>query len=103
MAIARDVAFKMFPPRVTAVTSGRVALNYPSSFLPLGTVVYLTAANGVSTIKCVVAPGSGGGYATVVPDGAANLSGVTVGSIVNVVDRDDPAAQGRRYERVDLP
>ena len=81
---------------------GRVSLNYPSTFLPVGTVVYLTAANGVSTIKCIVAPGSGGS-ATAVPDGSANLSGVTVGSIVNIVDADDPAARGRRYERVDLP
>ena len=102
MAIAREIAFKMYPPRITAVTPGRIALNYHSDFLPLGTVVYVTAANGVSTIKCVVAPGSGG-YATAVPDGAGSLAGVEVGSIVNVVDRDDPAAQGRRYERVDLP
>jgi hypothetical protein len=79
-----------------------VSLNYSSTFLPAGTLVYLTAANGVSTIKCVIAPGSGG-YATAVPDGAANLAGVTVGSIVNIVAGDDPAAQGRRYERVNLP
>jgi hypothetical protein len=102
LAIARDVAFRQYPPRVMAVTPGRASLNYASTFLPAGTVVYLPAANGVSTIKCVVAP-SAGGYASVVPDGAGSLAHVPVGALVTVVDADDPAAQGRRYERVDLP
>lgn len=102
MGIARDVAFKMFPPRISAVTAGRIALNYNSQFIPLGTVVYVTAPNGVSTIKCVVAPGAGN-YATAVPDGPGDLAQAVVGSIVTVVDADDPAAQGRRTQRVDLP
>ena len=38
-----------------------------------------------------------------VPDGGGDLSSVQVGGMVDIVDADDPAARGRRFERADLP
>lgn len=101
LAVARSAAFKLDPLRVTSVAERRVRLNYGSPFLALGATVYLQGGGGEQIKGEVVSafPDS----AWVETRGTGDISRVAPGSLASFVEADDPAANGRVYESVDLP
>lgn len=102
LAIARAVSFHFVPLRVVDVSGNRVRLNYGAPFLTLGATVLVPTRRGMTTIKAlVVSAASGSALAEV--DGSGAMDDVAIGAPAQFVEADDPAANSRRYDRVDLP
>ena len=99
LAVSRAINFQLEPLRVSAIDGNRVLLNYGAPLLSLGTVVQLTGASGFPTRFKVVA--STDRTATAIPFG--QLGNPVVGSVGSVIESDDPAANARRTDRVELP
>ena len=101
LAVARNVAFAIEPLRVTAVTGSGIQLNYGAPLLQLGSLVQVTAADG--TIVRYNVTGAGQGSAQATYQGGGPAAAVTPGNRAIALEADDPAANARRFERVDLP
>lgn len=101
LAIARSVAFKLDPLRVTEVTDRRAKLNYGSPYIALGATVFLQGQAGEQIKGNIVS--SFNGFAWVETYGSGNIANVPLGSQASFAEADDPAANGRTYDRVDLP
>lgn len=101
LAVARMVAFKLNPLRVTGVSGKRITLNYGTPLVPLGAVVQVNAPDQSIVRYDVTA--SGPQFAQADYSGGAYVPEVVQGNLATLIDSDDPAANGRRFEKVDLP
>lgn len=102
LSIARIVAFKIEPLRVTQADGDRVRLNYGSPFLKLGTLVEVGGEDSLYAIKYnVVSASTGSAVAEV--DGDNDTASVRAGMQATMIEADDLAANGRRYKRNRLP
>ncbi len=102
LAMARIVAFKLAPLKVSAVDYDRIELNYGSPILQLGTLVEVQEQGRLNSIKYRVVA-TEGGTAVAEADGDYDLSAIQVGAAATMIEADDPAANGRRYRRQRLP
>lgn len=99
LAAVRAVSFQLVPLRVTQVQGRRIALNYGTPFLTLGSIVQLQDSQGFLTKYRV--NGATTQSATAEPTG--NAAQIAPGAVASFIEKDDPAANGRRFEKVDLP
>lgn len=102
LAIARIVAFKIEPLRVTQTDGDRVRLNYGSPFLKLGTLVEVGTEDSLYAVKYSVVSASNGSAVAEV-DGDNDTASIRAGMQATMIEADDPAANGRRYKRNRLP
>jgi hypothetical protein len=98
LTAARTLAFRIKPMRVVASDGRNVTLDYGAPLLVLGTVVQVRTDSGMPAKYRVVSAMGGQSYAS--PMGMA--APVSAGAAADVIDGDDPAANGRRFERVEL-
>lgn len=102
LAVARIVAFKVVPLAVTDLDGDRIALNYGAPLLKLGSSINVPSGSGLRSLRySVVSAANGSAIAEV--EGDVDTSSVRVGTVVTYAEEDDPAANGRRYDRVKLP
>lgn len=101
LAVARLVAFKIAPLRVTNVAGERIQLNYGAPLLGLGTIVQVTGSDGSLARYNVTGAGAISAQADYEGDGKP-LS-VAAGNMAMVIEADSAEAKARRFERVDLP
>lgn len=99
LATARSVSFKLVPLHVTELQGRRVGFNYGSPLLVLGTVVQVDSTSGYPAKYRVTS--AIGETAWAEPIGPA--ADLQIGAHASVIESDDPAANGRRYDRVELP
>lgn len=102
LAIARSVAFKIVPLTVTEVDGGRIGLNYGAPLLKLGSSISVNGSNGLRTVRFLVVSAQNG-TAIAEVDGDVDTSAIRPGAEATFAEDDDPAANGRRYDRVRLP
>lgn len=102
LTVARAITFHFAPLKVTAAQNDRISLNYGAPFLTLGATLRVPAGNGLSTLPYVVVSASGS-EAIAELDGDIDADPVVPGAVVTYIEADDPAANGRRYDRVKLP
>lgn len=101
LSIARSIAFRVDPLKVTEVDGDRIRLNYGAPLLKLGSLVEVQGGGLSNTRYAVVSANSGQAIAEA--DGDFDSSDVSIGTNVNFIEEDDPAANGRRYRRNRLP
>ena len=101
IAAARYVAFRFNPIRVQSVSGQKIVLNYGAPLLDNGDLVQLISPDG-RLIKFTV-QGSAGGQSVASVEGRQDISSLNPGAVVEYVDPSSPSANGRRFERVDLP
>lgn len=101
LAVARSVAFHFTPLRIESVNGQSVQLNYGAPLLKLGTIVQVIAPAGKVLRFNVVASDERGAVARL--DNGGDVSTLTPGATASVIEADDPAANARRFEKVDLP
>jgi len=99
LAAARMVSFHFDPLRVTAASGRRVDLNYGAPLLTLGTMVQTTDERGALVRFRVTGAGPRGATAEAV----GSPGRIAPGVLASVIEPEDPAANSRRYERVELP
>jgi hypothetical protein len=102
LAVARAVAFHFTPLRVVDGDGRQIRLNYGTPLLALGTIVQATSPDGATTIRYNVVSAADG-FATAHVDGGGDAARIVPGSRAIVIEADDPAANGRHYEKVELP
>lgn len=102
LAAARAVAFHFAPIEVVSGGGREVQLNYGGPYLKLGDLVLLSTAGGGSAVRYRVTSAASGGVSAE-PDGDGAIDRVGPGSIGTFVEADDPAQNGRRFRKVDLP
>jgi hypothetical protein len=102
LAAARMVAFHIDPLRVVDGGRSQIRLNYGSPLLTVGTIVEVVPPGGGDSLRYLVTSADPGG-ASAKPDGEGDSSAVQPGVTANVVEADDPAANRRRIQRVELP
>ncbi len=100
LAVARVVAFRIEPLRVTAASPQRVELNYGSPLLQLGQMVQVTAPNGAIVRYTITGAGPASAQADLY---GGNAAAVAPGAEAIVIENEEAAAHARRFERVDLP
>jgi hypothetical protein len=101
LAVARLVAFRIVPLQVTSVDGQYIQLNYGAPLLQLGTMVQVTTPDGAIVRYNVT--GAGQGSARAAYYGGNDGAHVVPGSTAIVIESDDPAANARRFDKVDLP
>lgn len=99
LAVARRIVFRVRPLRVVSVAGRTVVLNQGGALLPLGTMVQIAGAPGVTSRVRVTATASDRATASFVdaPRPIAPNAGA------EIIEEDSAAANARRYEKVDLP
>ena len=102
LAIARTVAFHIDPLRVVDGGGKQIRLNYGSPLLQVGTVIEAPRPGAQRGLHYLVDSADPSG-ATAHQDTEGDSSSVGPGLAVNVIESDDPAANTRRTERVELP
>jgi hypothetical protein len=102
LAVARRIAFHIAPMQVTAVNGRSVDLSYGAPFLTLGMLVEVNGANGGRAIRYRVVSASEG-RATAELYGNGDVSQIFPGSRAEVIEGDDPAANQRRFDKVEIP
>lgn len=102
LAVARLVAFKIEPLRVSEIDGYDIKLNYGSPLLKLGTIVQVDGKGGMRRLRYLVTS-SDSRYALAEVDGDNDPSLIEIGAFASVIEGDDPAANGRRYKRTRLP
>jgi hypothetical protein len=100
LAVARLVAFHVEPLRVTGIEGEEIQLNYGAPLLQVGTLVQVTGAHGMMRFN-VTSAADGSAQAEL--DGDGDVASISQGMRATVVEADDPAANGRRFRKVDLP
>lgn len=99
LATAREIIFKVEPLKVLALSGSRVVLNYGAPFIKMGSAVDVEDEWGVPVRFRVTNAGEGRSLAQPVGD----TRPVAVSARARLIENDDPAANGRRFERVELP
>ena len=102
IAVARKVSFRLVPLEVVSGGGRTIQLNYGSPLLTLGTTVMVTSPDGRATVRYNVTSASDNS-ATAEVDGEGDVGRIVQGATGVVIEADDPAANGRRMKRVDLP
>lgn len=100
LATARMVVFHLEPLRVVMNAGDRVTLNYGAPLMALGQLVQVQAADGAAVRYRVISAGQGSAQASPVGD---TTHPIQPGALATVIESEDPAANARRFERVDLP
>jgi hypothetical protein len=102
LAVARAVAFHFRPLQVTGGDGRQITLNYGDPLLTLGTVVEATSPDGSTALRYdVTSAANGSAIARTVA--RADAARIVPGSRARVIEADDPAANGRLFQKVDLP
>lgn len=99
LAAARAVAFQSDPLRVTSVDGQRVSFNYGAPLLALGMIAQVPGRSGYPAKYRITAATPQTAFA----EPMGNPADVAPGAVASVIESDDPAANGRRYDRTDLP
>lgn len=102
LAATRKIAFHLFPLRVTGGDGRTIRLNYGAPLLTLGTMVQATSPDGGTVVRYSVTS-SDAGSAIAEREGDGNASRIVPGSSAIVIEPEDPAANARRFRRVELP
>jgi hypothetical protein len=102
LAVARVVAFHIDPLRVVSTDEKEIHLNYGSPLLTLGTIVHVTSPDS-GTVRYAITASSPEGATAEVDGERGDWAKVVPGSLVNVIESDDPTANERRMKKVDLP
>jgi hypothetical protein len=102
LAAARMVAFHFSPIQVTSAQGKQVNFNYGSPLLQLGSLVMVASPDHRAMIRYRVTSASSG-FAMASADGGGDFSAIVPGSVGSYIDDNDPAANGRRFEKVELP
>jgi len=101
-AVARAVIFHFNPLRVVDNDGKSIALNFGAPLVPLGSAVIVATASSLQGRRLTVTS-SMSGRAVATSDANIPLRDVPIGSPVTFAESDDPAANSRVYERVELP
>lgn len=99
LAAARTITFHVSPLRIASTNGRSVVLNYGGAMVPLGTIVMIASDDGHPVRYRVTAATPASADAEPMGD----VRPVSAGAIASVVESDDPAANGRRYQKVELP
>jgi hypothetical protein len=102
LAVARKVAFKLAPMTVTAINGKSIQLNYGSPFLTMGMLVDVTSPDGGTSVRYRVTSASNQ-TALAEPYSDGDISRIVPGSQGIAIESDSPEANGRRFQKVDLP
>lgn len=102
LALARSVAFHFTPLKVVGGDGRQIRLNYGTPLLALGTIVEATSPDGGTFVRYnVVSAADGSALARV--EGGGDSSRIVPGSRARIIEPDDPAANARLYDKVELP
>lgn len=101
LAATKIIAFSFNPITVVSINGSKAVLSYGSPTLDTGDLVQLMTPDG-RIVKMTVS-GSVGGRSVANVEGRQDISNVPVGAVVEYLDPSSAAANGRRFERVDLP
>ncbi len=102
LALARAVAFHFNPLKVIGGDGRQIQLNYGAPLLSLGTTVQATSPDGATMVRYnVVSAADGSALARA--EGGGDSARIVPGSRARVIEPDDPASNGRLYEKVELP
>jgi hypothetical protein len=101
-AVARAVIFHLNPLRIVQNDGQSVALNYGTPLVPLGSAVIVAGGNSLRGRRLTVTS-SMDGRAVAESDAHVILADVAPGTTATFVEADDPAANSRVHERVELP
>lgn len=102
LAAARMVAFHFAPIQVTGTQGKQVQLNYGGPLLQLGALIMIASPDHRAVIRYRVSVASSD-FSTAIVDGSGDFQSIVPGSIGTYIEADDPAANSRRYEKVELP
>jgi hypothetical protein len=102
LEVARLVAFRLEPLRVVSNEGRQITLNYGAPLLTLGSIVHVTSSDRNVVVRYSVVS-SDATSAIARADNEGDVSRIVPGSIGTVIEAEDPAANGRRLKRVDLP
>lgn len=102
LAAARMVVFHFAPIEVISADGKQVQLNHGTPLVELGSLVLIASPDRRAVIRYRVTSANAG-FALAQVDGSGNFASIVPGSIGTFVDPDDPQANGRRYQKVDLP
>lgn len=102
LAVARQVVFHFAPLAVTSVQGREIQLNYGTPLLPMGMLIQARSPDGATVARYRVTS-AGSGTALAELDGDDPRGRIGPGSQAMVIEADDPAANGRRYKKVELP
>jgi hypothetical protein len=102
LAVARLVAFRIEPLRVTGAQGRQIRLNYGTPLLTLGAIVHANSPDGGPPVRYrVTSANTDSAFAEL--DGEGNPARIVTGATATVIESDDPTANERRVQRVDLP
>jgi hypothetical protein len=99
LAAARAISFRLVPARVISATGETIQINYGAPLLRSGSLVLVQSERSAPAryrVRSVF-----GSTATAERERGSEVA--KPGALVSVVEADDPAQNGRRYQRVDLP
>ncbi|HEX8444121.1 MAG TPA: hypothetical protein VF631_10800 [Allosphingosinicella sp.] len=99
LSAARAVSFHVVPLRVTQVSGKRINLNYGAPLLAMGAIVQVPDISGAPVRYRV----SGAMADSAVADAMGDVGDIRPGTRALYIESEDPAANGRRFEKVDLP
>lgn len=99
LAVARSASFKVEPLRVTGNDGRHIRLNYGEPFVGLGATVNAESRGGMGSVRLDVTSATSDS-ALAESEAGASLADIAPGSRATYIEGD---ANGRRYERVDLP
>lgn len=102
LAAARLVLFHFAPIEVTMIDGKQVRLNYGAPLLPLGSLVIVTSPDRRAAVRYRVTM-AGSDFAFADLDGDGDYRSISPGSTGTYVEPDDPANNGRRFRKVELP
>jgi hypothetical protein len=102
LAVSRSVNFELEPLRVVSVSGRRARVNYGAPLLTLGATVIVDGGVERGQIRCNVVS-AGNGFADIEAEGGQSLESILPGSRAQFAEPEDPASNGRRLERVNLP
>jgi len=102
LAVARQVSFRLVPLKVVGGDGRTIQLNYGSPLLTLGTMIQATSPDGGAVARYNVTSATGA-TATAELEGDGETARIIPGSTAVVLEPDDPASNGRRFKRVELP
>lgn len=102
MAVSRAVNFELDPLRIVSVSGRRARVNHGAPLLTLGATVIVDGGVERGQIRCNVVS-AGNGFADIEAEGGQSLEHILPGGLARFAETEDPASNGRRLERVNLP
>lgn len=102
LSVARAVAFHFNPLRVITSEDRTIRLDYGAPLVRIGMIVQVSPPGGVSVLRYKVTSATGDS-AIARFEGSGDPTRAVPGSLAVVIEADDPAANGPRYDKVDLP